>query len=380
MSLYSSELDIREPTPNDLRALERLEERAFDTDRLSPRSLRHLVDAANAVRLIGEVSGQVVADAFVLLRGRTSLARLYSLAVDPDWRGAGIGRAMLQAVETEVLAKGRTVLRLEVRADNRSAIHLYHSTGFREIGRRKDYYTDGCTALRMQKTLRPMHSPNLAAVPFYAQTLAFTCGPACLMMAMAAQGWPEERSRVQELRIWREATLVFMAGGHAGCEPYGLAAAAKRRGFSAEVRITGDGPLFLDTVRDPDKKAVIELVQADHRDTAHALGVTTGTTPIAADALRDALDQGGIPLVLISSYRLYGVREPHWIAVTGQDSHFVYIHDPYIDRAHGKSGVDATNIPVAFDEFDRMTRLGRARRQAALIVGSNQDPWQVSSS
>lgn len=371
-------LVIRSATRADRTALEQLEKRAFDSDRLSPRSLRRLVDTAHALRLVGETAGQIVVDAFVLLRGRTSLARLYSLAVDPEWRGRGFGRTMLDAVEAAVTEAGRSVLRLEVREDNAVARALYTGAGYREIGRRADYYADGCAAIRMEKTLRPVPTPVVSTVPFYAQTLAFTCGPACLMMAMAALGWREPCDRVRELRIWREATLVFMAGGHAGCEPYGLAAAARRRDFAAEVWITGDAPLFVETVRDPDKRDVIALVQHDHRETALGLGAVTGPGLVSLERLSFALEDGCVPLVLISSYRLYGVREPHWIVVTGVDTRFVYIHDPYIDRTHGRSGIDATHIPVARTEFERMTRFGRARRQAACIIGPVGTLWRAS--
>lgn len=65
----------------------------------------------------------------------------------------------------------------------------------------------------------------------------------------------------------------------------------------------------------------------------------------------------------------YGTREPHWIVVTGVDARFVHFHDPFIDRADGRSGAESTNIPIARGEFERMMRFGRDRRQAALVVG-----------
>jgi hypothetical protein len=36
-------------------------------------------------------------------------------------------------------------------------------------------------------------------------------------------------------------------------------------------------------------------------------------------------------LVLISSYRIYGERFPHWVVVTGFDAHYIYVHDPLVD-------------------------------------------------
>ena len=39
------------------------------------------------------------------------------------------------------LALGGRILRLEVREHNQTARGLYQSLGFREVGRRRDYYT-----------------------------------------------------------------------------------------------------------------------------------------------------------------------------------------------------------------------------------------------
>src|SRR3546814_2094248 len=44
--------------------------------------------------------------------------------------------------------------------------------------------------------------------------------------------------RALEIRIWREATTIFMTSGHGGCDPYGLAVAANRRGFHAKVYVS----------------------------------------------------------------------------------------------------------------------------------------------
>jgi hypothetical protein len=51
------------------------------------------------------------------------------------------------------------------------------------------------------------------------------------MMAMKALDPAMELNRTLELRLWREATTIFMTSGHGGCGPYGLALSAYRRGF-----------------------------------------------------------------------------------------------------------------------------------------------------
>ena len=47
------------------------------------------------------------------------------------------------------------------------------------------------------------------------------------------------------------------------CGPYGLALAAHRRGFAVRVQVSARTGMFVDGVRDPQKKEVIRLVELD---------------------------------------------------------------------------------------------------------------------
>ncbi|MCT7656069.1 peptidase C39 family protein [Oceanimonas sp. NS1] len=91
-------------------------------------------------------------------------------------------------------------------------------------------------------------------MPYYRQTTEFTCGPASLMMALSALDATHHTQPDEELQLWREATTIFMTQGHGGCGPHGLALAAHRRGFAVELVLNQDGPLFINSVRSPDKK------------------------------------------------------------------------------------------------------------------------------
>ena len=82
-----------------------------------------------------------------------------------------------------------------------------------------------------------------------------------------------EPDRKLELRIWREATTIFMTSGHGGCGPYGLALAAVKRGFEVEIYVSDAGVHFVDSVRSPEKKQVISLVQEDMQDQLEELNV-----------------------------------------------------------------------------------------------------------
>lgn len=65
-----------------------------------------------------------------------SLLNIHDLAVVPEFRGQGVGRALLGAAEAVARTRGCIKLSLEVLEDNTRAQQLYESFGFRnyEIG------------------------------------------------------------------------------------------------------------------------------------------------------------------------------------------------------------------------------------------------------
>ncbi|HEY6984818.1 MAG TPA: ribosomal protein S18-alanine N-acetyltransferase [Rhodanobacteraceae bacterium] len=144
---------IRRARRSDLPALIDLENRAFSSDRMSTRQLRHHLGNPGAEILVAARSREVVGVAVLFLHPRHRAARLYSIAVSAHARGAGIGEALLAAAERAARAHGKTLIRLEVRADNAAAQRLYEQRGYRRFGSRPVYYEDGHDALRYEKVL-----------------------------------------------------------------------------------------------------------------------------------------------------------------------------------------------------------------------------------
>ena len=143
---------LRDARPDDLPALLALEAQ-FPGDRLSARQFRHhLRNPAASLRVLAE-GGALLGYTLVLVRAGTRPARLYSIAVDRAQRGRGLGARLLRDAERRARRAGRTLLRLEVRADNPAAIGLYRAAGYLPIGRRAGYYEDGADALRFEKEL-----------------------------------------------------------------------------------------------------------------------------------------------------------------------------------------------------------------------------------
>ena len=360
---------IRPAHLDDLSALVRLESECFSSDRLTRRQFRYMLTRARAATLLAEEpDGTALGYVLVLFSRGTSVARLYSIAVATRARGRGIARALVAAAEAAAWEQERAYMRLEIRRDNPASQSLFEGAGYRRFGVLSDYYEDHMEALRYEKALAPGLKPVLDRVPYYQQTLDFTCGPSCLMMAMQALDPGLSLDRTLELRIWREATTVFMTSGHGGCGPFGLALAARRRGFGVEVHVNDHGVPLIDSVRSAEKKEVMRLVHEDMRAEVARLGIPVRYEALALADLLARFGDGAVPLVLISSYRIYQEKFPHWVVVTGFDEHFVYVHDPYVDADNGETTLDSIDMPIHRAHFSSMSRYGRAGLQAVLLL------------
>ncbi len=365
------QVQFRQPNAQDLDALVALENRCFSEDRLSRRSFRRFLEMPRDRLIVAESDGSLVGYCLVLMSAATRLARIYSIAVQPSERGRGVGEQLVNEAEKVAVDADRIIMRLEVREDNAAAIKLYKRLGYRQFGTYRDYYEDHSNALRFERRIL-FYEPSQAfpAVPYYPQTTEFSCGPAALIMAMATLDEHSVMTTLEELRIWREATTIFMLAGHGGCGPHGLALAAWHRGFHARAYISKEGALFKDTVRNDDKKRVLELVHEGFIHDIAQTGIELHHDPLSLDDMKSALENSCVPVILISTWQLNRSRVPHWVTVCAVDDQFVYLHDPEIDSDIGETVADKQYLPIDRRVFDRMSRYGRNQPlQAAVIVG-----------
>jgi ribosomal protein S18 acetylase RimI-like enzyme len=365
---------IRDAEVADLDALERLEQAVFPTDRLSRRSFRRFLQRPSDALLVAEEDGAVIGYVLLLFRERTALARLYSVAVDPAAARRGVGHLLLEAAEAAAVTRGCIFIRLEVRADNAAAIALYLKAAYRQFGRYVGYYEDRMDALRFEKRLVAQVSPPVNPPPYFEQTLDFTCGPACLVMIL---GWADPRTRLDrtlELKLWREATTIFMTSGLGGCEPFGLAVTLARRGLKPELYLSQTGPYFLDSVRSDEKRTVMRLTQQEFRAEAAALGIPVRGAALGVGELAAAFDDGAVAITLVSGYRMFRKKAPHWVLAHGHDGRHIFIHDPWVEDEDFETPAAATNLPIPALEFERMARYGRDQLRAPILVRKGKLP------
>ena len=80
-------------------------------------------------------------------------ADVATLAVRADMRGKGYGRAMFENMLARAKSEGAKSVTLDVRDTNFAAIKLYESFGFKVVGVRKRYYSNGADAYVMRLSL-----------------------------------------------------------------------------------------------------------------------------------------------------------------------------------------------------------------------------------
>ncbi|WP_448566422.1 GNAT family N-acetyltransferase/peptidase C39 family protein [Thalassotalea ganghwensis] len=378
-------LSIRLAQANDLDTLLSIEQQCFTVDRLSRRSFKYHLNSAHSRLLVAEsiVAQSKVAESTIgqdreilgyvlclLLKG-TRLARLYSLAVLPKARGQQIGLQLLNAGEQAIANSGRLFMRLEVAKSNKAAIRLYELHGYRRFGEYLDYYEDHQDALRMQKKI--WHKPHTIqhhTAPWCPQTTDFTCGPCALMMAMATLDDTISCEQSLELELWRESTTIFMTSGLGGTHPFGLALAAQKRGFSAEVFINNNQPLFIDGVRTHLKKQVMTLVHQQFEQQCQASELAIHYQEVSLLDVEQWLSQGKAALMLISTYRLDGAKAPHWVFITGIDERCLYVHDSDVEE-NWQVAMDCQHTPIARTDFEKMSMFGTSRLRCAIVIAQH---------
>lgn len=154
----TTRFDIREFRPEDLDTVA-LINRACLPENYSPSFfLEHYYENPK-IFLVAEADGKIVGYnmcriEFGVSNVRTAFVRkghVISVAVIQDYRGLGIGKALMERGMAGVKEGGATEIYLEVRVTNNTAVGLYKKLGFK-INRVSDaYYRDGENAYVMVK-------------------------------------------------------------------------------------------------------------------------------------------------------------------------------------------------------------------------------------
>lgn len=115
-----------------------LEKECF-SDPWSQRSVASELENPLALWLVWEEDGQVLG--YVGSQTVLDETDMMNVAVSAQARRRGIAQALVEALVIQLKQRGSRYLTLEVRASNAPAICLYEKLGFRQVGRRPNYYS-----------------------------------------------------------------------------------------------------------------------------------------------------------------------------------------------------------------------------------------------
>ncbi len=151
----SGEVRIRKATLRDVRRMAELEQTCFK-DGYPEALLAFFITSPRHVALVAEIGGVVIGMAVGELERKEHklVGHVWTIEVLPPYRNRGIGRRLLEALESELKARGAVECYLEVRTDNKPALHLYEKLGYERLGVLRDYYGRGRDGYFMRKWLR----------------------------------------------------------------------------------------------------------------------------------------------------------------------------------------------------------------------------------
>ncbi len=140
---------IRKFRPSDLSRVYGVECKSFK-DPYDVFFLLNLHELYPETFLVAEKNSVVVGYVIARLIGKKG--HIIAIAVEPDCRRHGIGRALMKSVTQVLRSQGAEELFLEVRASNKAAIKFYEELGFHQIQLIPKYYADGEDGVLLRKS------------------------------------------------------------------------------------------------------------------------------------------------------------------------------------------------------------------------------------
>lgn len=153
MSALVEALTVRDVRPADLDAVAELERISFPVPWKRDFFASEVGQAHRFNRVVRTSDGRLAGYVFCAFAGGE--IHVNKIAVDPSIRRRGIaGILMKEVLDFSVRILAEEIF-LEVRPSNLPARNFYVALGFRDVGRRPQYYADGEDALVMSLFLQP---------------------------------------------------------------------------------------------------------------------------------------------------------------------------------------------------------------------------------
>ena len=132
-------MQIRRMTPDDVQQVVEIADASPEAASWTASTYGTIIENPDRGEVwIAEEQGRLAG--FAAFRLIDAEAELLNVAVHPQQRRKGLGSLLIEQILGEVVRRGVERVFLEVRASNEPALHFYAQFGFRQIGRRRDYY------------------------------------------------------------------------------------------------------------------------------------------------------------------------------------------------------------------------------------------------
>ena len=142
---------IRDWRYEDILKISELEKEIFSGEAWSYKTLATVFETPAFCGILCEDGGDVAGYGGVTVAADS--ADIGNIAVAENYRGGGIGTALLQKLCEIAKEKGAEKVFLEVRVSNSAAMKMYLKCGFAGVYARTRYYPDGEDCLVMVKNL-----------------------------------------------------------------------------------------------------------------------------------------------------------------------------------------------------------------------------------
>ncbi len=143
---------LREASKDDLDEIQEIEEKSFNYP-YSKLTFLTLLLMYPELFIVADCNGKVVGYVTGAIT-KEGFCHLFSIAVDPAFRGRGLGSRLLRFFEEACFSKKARKVVLEVSVVNKVALNLYKKHGYKIVKVIPNYYPDS-DAYLMEKELSP---------------------------------------------------------------------------------------------------------------------------------------------------------------------------------------------------------------------------------
>lgn len=122
---------------NNAEEIFKLEKEIFKDSAYTLKQLEDINTMPDMYKIISVKDEKGIITGYVIVFNNSSSLEIMKIGVNPKYRQKGFGTILINEMK-----KSRMEIFLEVREGNVTAIEFYKKNGFKEVGKRKNYYRD----------------------------------------------------------------------------------------------------------------------------------------------------------------------------------------------------------------------------------------------